>query len=434
VRLEETRFLFAGLPTVARTEEVDPEITMRRIADARQRLVDALRRNVAFQERLVNLTAGPGGELQAIERIARLRIEAAEREFRITQDRARYEAAVDEARKMRIVEIAELQRRQLEEFRDAAGRVFDALVARGGIGLRDLLRGQMLTVARQVFVNVATELFRGLGGTLGRAIPGQRDEQGRPTLLGRILSGTIFAQRDEALRVATDVNTQATVQNTAAVVGLTRALSSVRAVGGDGAAASFDLDGIDILGGATQAGAEGAKRGFLVRHQRLIGAIGAAAAGALGVIASAREGGARGAVGAAGSAAGAAGAILSIAGVSGPAAPILAGVGLALGMIHSLFGDPREKRERELERRLSQARFREPEPLERMTTVFGGDVDYDLRGRVRVLQRQNVTVNINALDAKSVMDRSIDIADAVRRALQDGHPLAAQIHHVVGIN
>ena len=232
--------------------------------------------------------------------------------------------------------------------------------------------------------------------------------------------------------MATDANTQATIQNTTAVVGLTRAISGAR-VGGDGAAAPwFDVGDIDFAGGSTQSGA--ARQSWWARHQRAIGMIGVGAAGALGIYAAAREGGARGAVGAAGAAAGAAGTMLSVAGVSGPLAPILAGIGLGLGFVHALFGDPRRARAEEIERRLSEARYSAPEALDRSYTIRGAEVDYDFRGRIRITHNQPITVNISALDAKSVLDRSFDIAQAVRRALQDGHPLAAQIHHAIGAN
>ena len=425
-------FVWAEMPPVIQTVEVTEEANQRRVAEVRERALGALRRATAFQERMIRLLSGPGGELEAIERITALRIEAAQREFAITQDRVRYEAEMDQARKDRLVAIAELQRRQLEEYRDAAGRVFDALVSRGGGGLSDLLRGQLLTLQRQIFINLSGELFQRLGGVLGGIVPGQRDAQGRPTFLGRILSGTILGRRDDALRVATDANTQATIQNTTAVVGLTRAISGAR-VGGDGAAAPwFDVGDIDFAGGSTQSGA--GRQSWWARHQRAIGMIGVGAAGALGIYAAAREGGARGAVGAAGAAAGAAGTMLSVAGVSGPLAPILAGIGLGLGFVHALFGDPRRARAEEIERRLSEARYSAPEALDRSYTIRGAEVDYDFRGRIRITHNQPITVNISALDAKSVLDRSFDIAQAVRRALQDGHPLAAQIHHAIGAN
>jgi hypothetical protein len=121
--------------------------------------------------------------------------------------------------------------------------------------------------------------------------------------------------------------------------------------------------------------------------------------------------------------------------VSGPAAPILAGVGLALGFVTSLFGDPKKERDEAITKMLSDARYKEPASIERTYNLIGGgDVDYDYRGRMRVTNSQPITVHVSAMDSKSFLDRSHEIGLAVRKALQDGSPLGMQIQQTVGVN
>jgi hypothetical protein len=171
------------------------------------------------------------------------------------------------------------------------------------------------------------------------------------------------------------------------------------------------------------------------RWSKGIGYAGAAAMGVFGTIAGVQEGGARGAVTAGGSLAGAAGAILSLAGVSGPAAPILMGLGVGLGMIHSLFGDPKQQRDAEINRTLQASRYAEPSAVERSLDLYSGaETDYDYRGRVRVVKETNIHMTVPAMDAKSFLDRSAEICLAVRKGIQDGSPLNDQVREVVGVN
>lgn len=427
VQPTEMMFLWQQMPTLPATVRVNEEVTAAQLAAARERVVAALRRQVQFQTRLIELTAGPGGERAAIDAIAAAREEAARREFAITQDRAKLEADLDEARKGRILAIAELQKRTLDEYREAAGRVFDAMTASGSGGLRAFLLGQLRLQERAVFQNLATGLFQSIGGTLGGV---------GKSLPGWLTRGTWFDPRNVVDKAMAQQEIISRDRNTMAIDNLTATIQAAAASGGIAAGASgiagvaADGSTVAAAGGGTAAAKTGLKG-----WQRGLGIAAVAAGGAAGIYAGLQEGGARGAVTATGSAAGAAGAILSLAGVSGPAAPILMGVGLALGFVRSLFPDPKRQRDEEISRILERARFQEPVSIERSVDIAtGASFDYDYRGHARVVQRQNITVQISAMDAKSFLDRAHDIGLAVRKALQDGNPLAWQIAQTVGAN
>lgn len=422
-------FMWGGLPTVANTVEVDPKVTEKALSDARDRVVKALQRQVSFQERLIQLTTGPGGELDAINRIADMRERSARREFEITKDQAKLDADLDEARKNRILSIAELQNRSIEQYREAAGRVFDAMTVNGGGGMRDWITGQLKIQERQIFMNLSAGLFKQIGSTLGKA--------GEASGLGGLLNGTIFdpknANLDKALSQAEVASRD---RNTVAVDTLTVAIQAATTSGAFSGGA--DIAGVGGAGGgagATSGTATVAKAG-LKTWQKGLGIAGAAAGGAVGLWSGIQEGGAHGAVTAAGSLSGATGAILSLAGVSGPLAPVLMGVGLGLGFVRSLFPDPKKQREEEITRTLQNARYNDPVAMERSVDLMtGGTFDYDYRGRARSGGNvTNINLQVSAMDSKSIIERSDEICLAVRRGLQDGSPLGSQIQQTVGAN
>jgi hypothetical protein len=155
---------------------------------------------------------------------------------------------------------------------------------------------------------------------------------------------------------------------------------------------------------------------------KAIGVGSAAVGGAVGAIAGIKQGGAQGVATAAGSLSGATGAILSIAGVSGPLAPILMGVGLGLGFVSQLFGDPKQKRQHELEDEAARRGFTDPTGTAYDVDIYGRRVDYNTRGDARP-----IVVNIKAIDAKSFIDRAEDIGAAVRVAVNSYPPLMAEL-------
>lgn len=114
--------------------------------------------------------------------------------------------------------------------------------------------------------------------------------------------------------------------------------------------------------------------------------------------------------------------------------PATGGRGLlsAILPMHRLTGRQSDDREIALH---DPVRFQLPEML-RLDTARTDDngivpVDYDLAGRPRISERANatiappsVTVQVNALDSRSFIERSDDIAAALKEALLHSHAVA----------
>lgn len=459
VDLATTGFQYGGLRTLPVSAEVDARITESTVADFQQRRLQALRQYTSFQEQITRLTAGPGGELAAIERIALLREDAAQREFAITRDRARLDEQTDQARKERVLSILELQRKQLEDYKNTAGEVYDALTQRGGGGLRDFFRGQANILQRQLFVNASAGIFRQFGGALGRV--------GAASGLGGLLSGTIFdpanaGNTTAANTTATERNTLALERNTAVTAGGGIAGQIPGLAGGAGG--GLLSRGIPGLGGSTaQAGGgklagifaglsspltAGLFRGFqggdysiatgdgtatsasalgLTSTGARLANIGASAAivagGTAGILSGLRQGGARGATTAIASGLGVASTI------PGPQQPFLQAAALVAGLVTGLFPDAKKQREEDIARTLQRGAYTDAVGADRFTDEYGRDLDYNRRGELRVMQP--VTVNVSAMDSKSFLDRAEDIGNAVKAALQGGHDVADSMRGLV---
>lgn len=470
--------LAGGLATSVGSIQVDPAANEAILQRFRDRSLASLHREMQYRERMIALLAGPGGERAAIEQIAQVREEAALREFQITKDRHALEERLDQNRKDRIIAIAELQKRQLEQYRETAGRVFDALTARGGSGgLRDFLAGQAKILERQIFVNASAGIFRQAGGMLGRV--------GAASGLGGLLAGTIFDPQNANPAEATLDNTRETRRNTdelrrlritfqgGTTGGVPAGLSlldsfrtgptadqTLRMLGGALGREAAGSPGLarklqDALQGSSPArGAQNLLAGLASplsaglfagvrggdysialgggrattasalgltstagRIGNLVGSGALVGLGTLGVVSGIREGGARGATTAVGSALGVASAI------PGPQQPILQAAALVAGLVRGMFGDPKDQRRRSLERDLEGRRFTEPEGAEYATDIYGRKVDSDFRGRLRAVPQINVT--INAMDASTFRDfaRSNPVAfsEAVTAAIQSGN-------------
>ena len=457
-----TGFQFGGLTTLPVAADVDPQRTEATLAQFQERRLRALRQYSAFQEQITRLTAGPGGELAAIEQIAVLREDAAQREFQITRDRARLDEQIDQARKERVLSILELQRKQLQDYKNTAGEVYDALMQRGGGGIRDFFRGQANILQRQLFVNASAGIFQQLGGTLGRV--------GAASGLGGLLSGTIFDPANAgnttvANTTATERNTLALERNTAVAAGgglagqiqgltgsgggdlLSLGIPGLRGTGTGGG--SGKLSGIfaglaspltaglfrGFQGGdysiatgdgtATSASALGlTSTGARVANIAASGAI--VAGGTAGILSGLKQGGARGATTAIASGLGVASAI------PGPQQPFVQAAALVAGLVTGLFPDAKKQRAEEIGRTLERGRYTDTLGVDRFTDQYGRDLDYNRRGEVRVVQP--VTVNVQAMDAKGFLERAQDIGDAVKAALQGGHDVADSMRGLVFVH
>jgi hypothetical protein len=104
--------------------------------------------------------------------------------------------------------------------------------------------------------------------------------------------------------------------------------------------------------------------------------------------------------------------------VGGPAAPIIAGVGLGLQAIAAILGDPKKRRDEEINRQLDAAYYEEPTSMGFNFDRFGRGYDTNKRGDMRPTE---VTVYLSAMDSKSISDNWEPIADAMRTAIYSGH-------------
>ena len=404
------------------------------------------RQFVSFQERKIELLTGPGGELDAINRIYELKKAGLEQElefgteiFNLTERRT----ALEQERTLRLLD---LQRQRRDEARGLASD-FVGSVQAGDPG--SFFRQQGSRLVNQVGTNLLTGTFQRAQGVLGKI--------GEASGLGSLLKGTLL---DPANATPVDRNTLATERNTAAIERATGArgggIFDVAAAMANGGVGGFTLPGVPgILNAAglisdangltgqgplvvpKSTGAVQSAPGFIGLGTDATGAVvplstgggisngakgvgiaGLAIGGAVGAYTQFKAGGAQGALNGTAALAGAASGILALSGVSGPAAPIIAGVGLGLQAIAAILGDPKKKRDAEINRQVSAAYYEEAAPMAYNFDRFGRGADYNKFGDLRSVP---VQININALDSKSIADNWEPIADAVRIAVWSGH-------------
>lgn len=375
------------------------------------------RQVVDAEVRLAEIRSRSSGDILGVERA---RISAALRVFAITRDEAELQREVTQARLDSEIRVAELRQRGAEQFSESARQAFDALTSGGEGGFSSFIRSQFKAVQREIVGNAAGELFRAGGGLgLGSAIGGQvRD--GKLTSIGRILQGTPLAV-DPGELVQRE-NTTATTLNTAALNATSTELvnlrnSAISSSGGGGSAGAgglipsllgagggfkdSDIVGLDIFG---DLGGKGKKSGNLRKGIQAGIGIGTAIGGF-------RRGGTGGTL------QGIGGAATAIAPFAGPAAPFVAAGGAILTTLSSFFGDSAEKRRREIEETIALNAASLPNPQDLSFAVSGAS--RDAFGGVR--GSSTVTINISAIDAKSISDRSEDIVAAVRKGMtEDG--------------
>jgi len=403
----------------------------------KQRL-SILQQQVEFEARKTELLAGPGGEIAALERSIGLRLQAVDLQVQLG-------AAIDvQAEKTRILQdrelqLLEIQARRLSEFKANVQQAFDALVSGGGGGIRDFVKAQGLGVGRAIVGNVAGE-FAGLGSALN--LPGQRNADGTPNLFGRLLAGTPFASTD--LKTATDRNTQATERNTQALLGGGATGSIAGALGLPGGLFSgsgsnpfiFSAQSSNGLPGMTGTAADSAVNRSIANQlgfkfggggssnlMKGVGVAGLVAGSAFGAYSGFSAGGAQGALQGSSAILGGAGGLLAmLAPTTGPLAPILLGAALATGLGAALLGDPKQRRDKQINQLIEEAKFTGNDPMAYSMDLYGRSFDSNYLGNIRAGQ-QTIVVQVQAMDSKSFLDHSSDIADGVRYAMQQGHGL-----------
>lgn len=421
--------MFIGGPSLLRPGEtvnrgmlgIDPAVFQRNQANALTRSQST----TDFAARRAEASAFPGFELQAAQTAAAIRIAGLQQAKTLGMDI--FQADMEASRIMQDLELSRLgiQRQRLSELRQQGGDLFNALTAGGG-GLMSYGKGLLMGGGRTIFSNLFAEIGAGTAGKL--TLPGQGTAS-NPNFLGRVLSGTPFGM--DPMKTATDANTAATIANTQALMGggingVGKALAGFPWASGIGMADSIDLGTLsrmgmtkpaDVFGGITQSAGKG---GFSLAKG--VGIAGAAVGGAFGAYSGFSAGGAQGALTGMGSLTGAAGAILAMTPMSGPAAPILAGIGMAMGVVAAMMGDPKKK---EAARLQSEARSRYsemPVGTDYATDIYGNKTDYNRRGELRP-----IIVQIQAMDAQSIIDRQEDIGEAVRQAVSSYPPLTTEI-------
>ncbi len=118
----------------------------------------------------------------------------------------------------------------------------------------------------------------------------------------------------------------------------------------------------------------------------------------------------------------AAAALLALSPATGPAAPIVAAVGLGLGLARTFFPDPKKVRDEQLDRLIESARYTAPDPLAYNMDLYGRQFDYNSEGGFRTAPAP-VIVQVQAMDSKSFIDHSGDISSAVQFAMENGHAI-----------
>ncbi len=157
----------------------------------------------------------------------------------------------------------------------------------------------------------------------------------------------------------------------------------------------------------------------------------------------------------------------SIAPLTGPAAPFVEAAGMIASLVGAFLPDPRQVRDKAITRELADASYKAPNPITLSIDAATGRIaDTDFRGRSRIINAMPTLENYNqiygfdplhpnnlisdsqrrigvgpllgstpppaqapiqvivqTMDSKSFMDNSKHIADAVRKAFQDGHPV-----------
>jgi len=421
----------------------------------RSRRLQTNQQELAFLSRKLELLSGPGGERAAIEEIAKLKLAALQEEASVSLENFNVRDRQAQIERDRVLSILELQKKQRDAGREGTGRVFDALISGGSGGVGALIKSVGLSQVRTIAQNAGEKLTTGAGGFLGKL--------GKASGLGGLLGGTMFDPQNagDPLKTATDANTAATNANTAALMirggggaGVGGILSAFRrsnpAAFIPSSTAAFTPAGglpLSYTGGGSfdavtnrAAGTRNLQMAGISNGVQLntspgisnlnksVGYAGAGLAGVLGAVNGFKAGGAQGKLSAFSSIAGAGASIIALAGVTGPAAPILAGIGLALAATAALIGDPKKNRDKALDRLVNDSRFTETQPLDYAFDTRGGGFDYNSRGDLRSMP---INLTINALDSRSILDRGEDIASAVRDAMYAGHSINQAAQEVV---
>jgi hypothetical protein len=308
-----------------------------------------------------------------------------EQENKISEIKAQA-AEKDYENQTRLLEEIHNQReRELQSFRNEVGGLFDAVTSRS---IPQFVKGQVLGIGKTITENLAAEFLK---PQLDKLIPHSSGT------LGKILQGTPFGP--DPLKGATEANTVATAENTAAVTRLT----SLSPSGGGGGLVSGGAGISGALAGSSSAAAGGIPadwtalpgaggvgwgsgqpvKGSLGTLGKAVGIGAAVAGGGLAAFQDFRRGGAGGALEGVGAIAGVASTVLPLLSKTLSAAgPIGAIAGIGLSLLGSFFNS-KQRRENEINKELSQNQYIAPQALNVSQDGSGNYVDFDARGGLR---------------------------------------------------
>lgn len=433
-----------------------------------------------------------GNKLELERTIADIRKQAAQSDYEL-------EKAILDVRLDKELQIAEIRKQQDQELRGLLGKLYDDLGKKGRgpkqffQDILDDFKKQLFVNTGAIVFKGALQQLGGLIPGQQQIDPITGKPTGQLTPLGQILKGTPLGIDPVKLAQAQQIS--ATKDNTRALDDLTGVLTGTpsgtagtgRVTGGGPASGAGGLGGIlgnlggilqgsnggliiknltggggstgsGLLGGfgslfsggtgisqflshssTASAGANGGidfspdlgpfAKGSGINGGSAASQIGAAVAALPSIIGGIQKGGVGGITGAISGALGAA------ASIPGPQQPFIAGAGIALGLISSLFGKTRYQQwQKNLNNRLA-SKFQTPSSISLSQDLAGNSVDYDYLGNLRTYQGapstnntgNGITVNVSALDVQSFQTAGPMLADSVRNMIQLGHPLASTI-------
>jgi hypothetical protein len=321
-------------------------------------------------------------------------------------------------------------------------------------GVEALIHGQGTSFLKQTGTGIFDKVLSNAAGMVWKDFEKFIPHAGDPnSTTGKLLQGTMFGA--DPLKFATDLNTKATDANTAALTewlrvqetssagggsfgrlpgiftksgsGIPDVSSSISYGGGGYSETDPSTYGLPTDGSPGDYGGEysGASAG---KYDSVIGGVGiskaggsnvgrygmyagALLAGGFGAYSGFKAGGAQGALTGVGSITGAA-AVLDPEPIS---KAILMGIAMGSGLVSLVLGDPKQNRDLAESKALENARYTAPTAANYTRDRYGRSYDSDTAGNIRPIQ---VTFNVQALDAKSLVDRSGDIAAALTVALE----------------
>jgi hypothetical protein len=161
------------------------------------------------QSRMLGINSRPGEEAATAQAQAQLRLNAINEEYsqelkiaKLKDDAVKI-AELEGKQRVESAEVvyslqeklAQIQKSQLEDYRKTAGEVFDALTAKGSHGLSQFFQAEAKTIEKQLFVNGSGEFYNSFKKAgIGNIVPGQTNDKGDLTMIGRLLQGTPFAK------------------------------------------------------------------------------------------------------------------------------------------------------------------------------------------------------------------------------------------------